>query len=83
MSVPQLLRSTRHVYTVKNPINAFVRDLGNLEQLNAATVVEGNGGEYHVSINLDYPKEKYTGFCRSDVTPFAHRPVKLHRHQFQ
>ena len=57
MPVTELHRATRHIYSLKNPTKAFVRDLGYLEQLQAITVTQVSEFEFLAAINLDWPTE--------------------------
>lgn len=55
-----LTERTRHLYTVKNPYKAPVRDLGYLIQLRAITVKrppEPDEEEFLISIRLNWPTE--------------------------
>jgi Fic family protein len=58
MSLPDLRTRTRHLYTVKNPEKALVRDLGYLIRLEALNVRQlPHDGTSWLSINIDWPAQ--------------------------
>ena len=58
MIMPELATKARHLYTVKNPLKALVRDLGYLIQLKAVNARRLPEEKVFVlSINIDWPTE--------------------------
>jgi hypothetical protein len=55
MSLDDLVRRTRHLYAVKNPFKAFLRDLTYPLNLDAVRVAAQEGAR--LAVNLDWPTE--------------------------
>jgi Fic family protein len=57
MSYAELIKRTRHIYTLKNPAKAIARDIIYLERLKAITFERSEEHDMMLRINLDWPTQ--------------------------
>ena len=56
MEIDRLIKLTESTYrTLKDPLGGLVRDLLNLEALNAITIKQIGESRYEVAVNLEWP----------------------------